>query len=341
MNRSRIRHLASLFASPIPFDWLKKWSGQEFIFPFYHTVTDKKLPFINPLYPLISEKQFRNDLDFLLRKYNPASFAQVIQFAQKRKSASKPMFFLSFDDGFAECATVIAPILKKKGIEAAFFVNPAFIGNQGLSHRQKLGFIIEKVSIAKPMEMKKALDIIGLKNNRRQALALELKKLKIGDLKKIDEIAELFELDFNLLTKKFSPYLSLEALKKLHDDGFWIGSHGFDHAEFQELHIDTMKKQIEDSFAWLETHLKIGKRIFSFPFTDRNIPIAFFEYLKNEAGVVVSFGTAGLKSDTASANIQRIPAELGGFNSIHQVLKAEYFYYLAKMPINKNLIIRK
>jgi peptidoglycan/xylan/chitin deacetylase (PgdA/CDA1 family) len=180
-----------------------------------------------------------------------------------------------------------------------------------------------------------------LKNNRRQALVLELKKLNIGDLKKIDEIAEIFDLDFDLLTRKFSPYLSLEALKKLHDDGFWIGSHGFDHAEFQDLPIDLMKKQIEESFAWLETHLKIGKRIFSFPFTDHNIPIAFFEYLKNEAGVVVSFGTAGLKSDTASGNIQRIPVELEGFNSIHRVLKAEYFYYLAKMPFNKNLIIRK
>lgn len=340
MNRAHIRKLTSLFASPFPFDRLKKWSGQQFIFPFYHTVSNIPLPYISQLYPIISEKQFRNDLDFLLRKYNPASFSDVQQFAQGRKLKSKPLFFLSFDDGFAECVTVIAPILKQKGIEAAFFINPAFIDNRALSHRQKLSLIIEKLSKAEPAERKKAGKVFALKDTSHQSLVLRLKQLTFSDLKLIDEIAEILGINFIQLLDEFKPYMTLNEIKKLHDDGFLIGSHGYDHAEFNELHPDRMKQQIEQSFSWLENHLKIGKRIFSFPFTDHNIPLWFFEYLQKEANVVVSFGTAGLKTDMAYGNIQRIPVELEGFDSIKKILKAEYFYHLVKIPLNKNLIIR-
>jgi peptidoglycan/xylan/chitin deacetylase (PgdA/CDA1 family) len=168
-----------------------------------------------------------------------------------------------------------------------------------------------------------------------------LKKLNAGNISIIDEIADVLEIDFGKLTTEFKPYLSLRALKKLHYEGFHIGSHGFDHKEFQLMQPSEMKQQIEESFSWLETHLKIEKRIFSFPFTDHNISLSFFEYLQNEANVLLSFGTAGLKYDSASRHIQRIPAEMHGFTSLRQILKAEYLYYLAKKPVNKNLIVRK
>jgi hypothetical protein len=102
-----------------------------------------------------------------------------------------------------------------------------------------------------------------------------------------------------------------------------------------------MKEQIKKSFTYLERNLNIKNRLFSFPFTDHEIPLAFFEYLQNEANVLLSFGTAGLKKDTVPIHIQRIPAELEGFFSVRQIIKAEYFYYLAKALAGKNQILRR
>lgn len=341
MNRASIRKIAGFFSTPFPFDWLKQLSGQQFIFPFYHAVSNAEIQHVKNLYPVCTEDQFRSDLKFLLSKYQPATFTDVLNFVNSGKKNSKPFFFLSFDDGFAECATVIAPILKEKGIEAAFFVNPAFIGNHDFSHRQKISLIVEKMAIVNKDKIEKIRQFTSTENLSLEATEQALKKLSFKDDEKINKIADVLDLNFKQLAGQIKPYLTLEQLKKLHTEGFTIGSHGFDHSEFQLLTSDEMKHQIEKSFTYLESNLHITNRVFSFPFTDHEIPLSFFNYLQKEAKVAVSFGTAGVKNDTVPIHIQRIPAELEGFDSVRQIIKAEYFYYLAKALAGKNQILRK
>lgn len=341
MNRAGIRKTAFYFSKPFPFNWLKQLSGQQFIFPFYHTVSNTEIPHIKNLYPVCTEEQFRSDLNFLLSKYQPATFADVISFVKNGNKSSKPFFFLSFDDGFAECATVIAPILKEKGIQAAFFVNPAFIDNPDFSHRQKISLIIENLANSNKSELEKIHLLLTTKNLPLEETEHVLKKLTFKDVGMIDKIAAVLDLNFKQLASQIKPYLTLEQLKKLHSEGFTIGSHGFDHSEFQLLTTEEMKQQIEKSFTYLENNLNIRNRLFSFPFTDHEIPLSFFNYLQKEVNVLVSFGTAGLKNDAVPIHIQRIPAELEGFCSARKIIKAEYFYYLAKALAGKNQILRR
>jgi peptidoglycan/xylan/chitin deacetylase (PgdA/CDA1 family) len=178
-------------------------------------------------------------------------------------------------------------------------------------------------------------------NQPLEATKQAFKKLTFKDDEKINKIAAASGLNFKQLAAQIKPYLTLQQLKKLHSDGFTIGSHGFDHSEFQLLTTDEMKQQVEKSFTYLESNLHITNRVFSFPFTDHEIPQSFFNYLQNEAKVAVSFGTAGLKNDSVPIHIQRIPSELEGFDSARQIIRAEYFYYLAKALAGKNQILRK
>jgi peptidoglycan/xylan/chitin deacetylase (PgdA/CDA1 family) len=341
MSRVGIRKTAFYLSKPFRFQWLKQLSGQHFIFPFYHTVSNLYLPHIKHLYPVCSEEQFRSDLNFLLSKYIPATFSDVLNFVKNGKKSSKPFFFLSFDDGFAECATVIAPILKEKGIEAAFFVNPAFIDNTAISHRQKISLIIEKLATSNKDEIEKIRQLSTFINSPAKTFGQSLKKLTYNDEATIDEIAAVLDLNFQQLAGELQPYLTLQQLIKLHSDGFTIGSHGFNHAEFQLLGADEMKSQIVKSFQFLENNVAINERVFSFPFTDDEIPLSFFNFLQNEAKVTVSFGTAGVKNDVVRNHIQRIPAELEGFGTVGQIIRAEYFYYLGKELLRKNQILRK
>jgi peptidoglycan/xylan/chitin deacetylase (PgdA/CDA1 family) len=342
MDRQRIKKISYQLSRPILLKYLVQLSGQKFIFPFYHTVSDNPSPFVKHLYPVLNEKQFRVDLDFFLKHFYPANFDEVLEFSQNNKLKRNPLFFITFDDGFKECSEIIAPILKEKNVPAAFFVNPAFIGNKELSHRQKISLIIEKVLNSKNQKLIGGIEnITGKSFKSKEDFIQFVKKLTLTNLELIDRIAAKFEIDFVEELKKYQPYLDIPDLLQLQKDGFIIGSHGFEHPEFQQLSFEKMKNQVENSFRFLETNLNLKHRIFSFPFHDIGIPRAFFDYLQNETNVKISFGTSGIKHDEAPAHIHRIPMEMPEISEAETIIRSEYFYYLGKSLFGKNLVKRR
>ena len=110
----------------IPQRLLIRISGQDLIFPFYHAVSDEKMPHVENVYPLRSLKRFKRDLEFLLKYYEPVGLETLMSPATHRRR-SKPAMFLSFDDGLSEIYQVVAPLLIEKGVSAGFFVNTDFV----------------------------------------------------------------------------------------------------------------------------------------------------------------------------------------------------------------------
>src|SRR5690554_1801859 len=134
MNRLLARRIAYLLSSPFPLKRMQQWSKQKFIFPLYHLVSDSPSALVKHLYPVASVDRFKRDIDYLLRHFEPATLDEVLNFAAHKTHSGKPKFFLTFDDGLTECYSVVRPILNEKGLKAAFFINPAFIGNHTLAH---------------------------------------------------------------------------------------------------------------------------------------------------------------------------------------------------------------
>ncbi|HKI90237.1 MAG TPA: polysaccharide deacetylase family protein, partial [Draconibacterium sp.] len=296
----------------------------------------------NHLYPVLSEKEFRKDLDFLLTHFSPAGFDEVLAFAGNRKKINKPRFFLSFDDGFSECYNVVAPILKEKGVPAAFFVNPAFVGNKQLSHRQKVSLVMEEIlNCTNKNLLLNAANIFSGEISGKDDLIRSVKKLSIADFELIDAVAAVFQINFQEALSTFQPYMNMTEIQQLKSGGFVIGSHSFDHPEFNLLSLNKMKEQLENSFRYLETHLKIEHRVFSFPFNDIGVPASFFNYLTNDCRVEASFGTSGMKLDEAPQNLHRIPMELYGLEGAEVIIRSEYFYYLGKALVGKNRVNRQ
>lgn len=341
MNRQFIKKTAYNLSKPFPLKWMRRLSDQHFIFPFYHVVTDHPSPCIKHLFPVTTEKQFKRDLDFLLRNFSPAGYPEVKNFLEKEKKADKPLFFLSFDDGFAECNEIIAPILKAKGIPAAFFINPDFVGNKQLSHRQKVSLIIDKIlQPDNSILEKRAGKLTPSPISGKATLIQWVKSLTITDTELIHDMASIYDVDFVKALDTYQPYMSLAQIQQLKADGFIIGSHSLNHPEFNLLSEEEMKQQIEGSFQYLENQLHTEYRVFSFPFHDIGIPSSFFNFLVHEVNVEASFGTSGIKNDNAPNHIQRIPLELSGFHQSEEIIRSEYFYYLVKILFGKNRIRR-
>ena len=190
MNRNRIKKIAFHLTSPISFGALQRFSNENFIFPFYHLVAKETPEYIRHLYKAPTPEQFVADLEFLLKFYKPASLDDIKEYVSSGKKLHKPSFFLSFDDGLKECYEVIYPILKEKGIQAAFFINPAFVDNQEIFYRLKTSLIIERLLNISDSKIINDLAIrLNIRGNRKELLVKEILNISFEDSEKLEECA--------------------------------------------------------------------------------------------------------------------------------------------------------
>ncbi|MBE9468425.1 MAG: polysaccharide deacetylase family protein [Bacteroidetes bacterium] len=337
INIKSLFRILSVIFHYTPIDLLIHLSKQKLILPFYHTVSNKNLVHIKHLHNIKSTKQFERELDFYLKHYEPIDFFQLSTIAKNNKKPDKKYFFLSFDDGLSQMSSVVAPILKRKGIPATFFLNSKFIDNKNLFYRYKASILIdeiEKIGLSK--NVKNKTEQI-LRDNKLDCSNIKKSILSINYTNKhiIDEIAFVFDIDFNQYLKNEKPYLSTSQVNKLINDGFTIGAHSIDHPQYNLLPINEQLRQTEQSLHFIADNFNVNYKTFAFPFTDYGVSKKLFEQINN---IDASFGTAGLKTDSIKNHFQRIPIEVSKLGA-RNIIISEYLYYLFKMPFNKNIII--
>ncbi|HKJ79594.1 MAG TPA: polysaccharide deacetylase family protein [Prolixibacteraceae bacterium] len=310
------RHLGKA----IPAGVLLKRPAPVFL-PFYHVVSNEKLPHILN-YPYRNIEQFEKELEYFLTYFHPVSLEEILQ----GKKQTKRVFHLSFDDGLKECAEVIAPILKRKGIPATFFVNTGFVDNLQLFHKYKTNLILNALKTnpnPKVNELLKRHDLAG-----KDILNAEINQVAV-----LDEVAKILELSFQEFLAKQEPYLTTQQILQLHDDGFSIGAHSHDHPEFYKISEEEQLGQVEKSMAWIVEKLQPKIKTFSFPFTDDKVPATVLKRLFDENLCDITFGTAGVKFDESDFHFQRYPVEQTG--NFRTNLKGEFFYFELRKLIGK------
>ncbi len=320
-------------------------TGKRLLLPFYHVVSDDMLPHIAHLYPYRNVTAFEQDLDFLLEHFAPMHLDELLD-GGYHGNLQKPAFHLTFDDGLRECSEVIAPILLRKGIPATFFLNSGFIDNKGLFYRYKVSLIIEHLAhneiSTQEIEALHALMPEGaekLKDTR--VISRLLLSLGYGHQFLINQIAEIFGLDFGLFLKEQKPYMGKKEVQQLLDNGFTIGAHSIDHPKFGDLEIIEQLEQTVESLHYIGEVFKVPYRVFAFPFTDDGIGKKYFEevYETGHAVMDLSFGTAGLKRDVNPRHLQRVAME-GEFDTAEQAVKAAYAKGWMQQSLGMNRIKR-
>ncbi len=288
-------------------------TGHNTLFPFYHLVTDNQPIHIKHLYQPRSIQKFKDDLDFLLENFESISLKQLIDFKKSNKPFEKKYFHLTFDDGLKEFYTVVAPILKEKEAHATVFLNSNFVDNKELFYRFKASILFDKLKV----------DAI---------LSIPYK-----DRASLDELAIENGIDFTSYLYKEKPYLDSNQIKELIDQGFTFGAHSKNHPLYKDLELDEQITQTKESLDFVTNKFNLDYKVFSFPFTDDGVSIAFFDEMEDE--VDYTFGCAGLKEDDVVTNLQRIAMEKD--QSAKEIIKSEYLYYLMKEKVGKHKIIRR
>lgn len=338
-----IGHIGRQFSVPN----LVAITGKQLVLPFYHVISNEQLPHISHLYKHVGTKAFERDLDALLKNFKPVSLQQVLDAEGQATNFDQPSFHLTFDDGLRECADIIAPILFRKGIPATFFVNSGFVDNRGLFYRFKVSLILEH--IANHEISNNELDAIrdlmpeGVPTLKdAESVKNLLKNLTYGHQFIINQVADVFEIDFGQFLRKQKPYMSKSQIVKLLDDGFTVGAHSIDHPLYQKLDLVEQLEQTKESLRYVQEVLKVPYKVFAFPFTDDGVNTEFFDeiYSKEKPMVDLTFGTAGLKTDSHPKHLQRIAMDGTELTALQSV-KAAYAASAVQQMFGINRVKRK
>ncbi|MGB0881502.1 MAG: polysaccharide deacetylase family protein [Vicingaceae bacterium] len=288
-------------------------SSHHVLLPFYHAVSNDNPLHIKNLYQPRGVEEFKNDLDFLLANYKSISLQELIALNNSENTSSEKCFHLTFDDGLREFYTVVAPILKDKGVHATVFLNSDFIDNKNLFFRFKASILFEE-----------------LKDE-------SLLKLNYSETKLLDKLANENNIDFDDYLKNEQPYLTTEQITELIGEGFTFGAHSINHPLYKELNFDEQLLQTKESIEFVKGQFNLDYSVFSFPFTDDGVTMELFNEISEFTDL--TFGCAGIKEDSAKNHLQRIPMETK--NTGKQIIKTEYTYCLLKQKAGKNKIERK
>lgn len=344
MIRTLVKNISGIIFSAVPVSLLIRITDQRILMPFYHAVSDELLPHLKYLYSIRTVKQFSSDLDFLLKHYQPLGFSDLYESIKSGRKTEKPLMALSFDDGLKEVYEIVVPILIKKGVPAAIFVNTAFAGNRALFFKYKASLILDRLeSLGHPSSLYEIINSrMGTAINRRSQMVSNVLHIDYQQQTILDSIAELVEINFDTFLKIRKPYMTIEQLKDLHSKGFEIGSYSTDHPLYSSLTLDEQLRQTNNSMKWIMENFNPRYRFFSFPFIDDGVSDDFFDTVFTDDGGIVdiSFGSSGLKKEKYPFHLQRIPMEkskLGAFVFI----KGEYLYYIMKSFAGRNVVRRR
>lgn len=277
-----------------------------FLVPFYHLVSNNAPAHIRHLYLPKSENEFERDLDFLLRHYVPLSLEELEKHINADLQLKKPGFHLTFDDGLSECFDPVFPILLKKGIPATFFLNAAFVNNQGLFYRYKVSLLLDHLQ-QNPHKAQHVLREFNLSDSAD--IKAHLLSLGYADTPAIDALAQKLGIDFEAYLQTNKPYMTQAQILAMHAQGFTFGAHSVDHPYMHLLSEAAQMEQFTQSIVQLKNLLCIPIRSFAFPFTDHGVRGATITNMHKTRLIHLSFGTSGIRPDKVQGHVQRFSLE--------------------------------
>ncbi|MDC1080750.1 polysaccharide deacetylase family protein [Flavobacteriaceae bacterium] len=134
---------------------------------------------------------FKKFIEFLTKKCELIKIEKAVEMISNDTLVDRPYIAFTFDDGFKECYSVVAPVLESYGCNAAFFINSNYIES---TNEYKVGFNNRiKVHSKKPMNWN---EIIELSNRGHIIGSHTLDHMNLRELSE-KELANQMSLDKN------------------------------------------------------------------------------------------------------------------------------------------------
>jgi peptidoglycan/xylan/chitin deacetylase (PgdA/CDA1 family) len=203
----------------------------------------------------VHRKEFQQQLEYLTRHFRPVSARDVVAARYGGQPLPESAVLVTFDDGYRNNFTQAAEILLQVGVPCVFHVSTGYIGtNRILWTDEIVGRILKWPSSTLPLPGGGTKRLSAQETDRR----VQAWRIKEG-CKKIP--VQQLEAYLNLLRQatpnpesddELHAFMNWEQVRKLHQQGFEIGSHTIEHpiltqipAERLQIELTASKERIE------------------------------------------------------------------------------------------------
>ncbi len=258
----------------------------------YHTLTCERL--LNIHFRILSEQ------------FNVLPLIQATELLYQ-DALPKNAVAITFDDGYADNATVALPILLKYNLTATFFILPGFFSG-GMMFNDRVILALEYLPSGQ-YELTEGLDYkfsLFDKKSRLNEINIILSKIKHLPIEQREAIAVNL---FKLLENKPLNNLMLteDQARLLHRSGMTIGGHTMTHPILTSLSLPEAQQEINDCQNALSELLRSPIKTFAYPNGKPNIDYteAHIEFLK-ESGYEIAVSTEK-RVATSKSDIFQLP----------------------------------
>ncbi|MBS0354169.1 MAG: polysaccharide deacetylase family protein [Proteobacteria bacterium] len=259
-------------------------------------------PVQDPFYPSeVYAEKFDELLSILVRRFNVLPLGEAIALWRDGRLPPRALV-ITFDDGYADNFTVAYPILRKHGVEAAFFIASGYLDGGVMFN----DLVIESLRRTQLDEID--LEWLGLGRvniadlPRRRSVTNEvLLKVKYLSLQAREEaLARL--ISETQVDRPVDLMMSSEQLRALRDGGMEIGGHTMNHPILAVLDDQAAENEVVLNRAHLTQILGEPPRFFAYPngkpgvdYLARDVRI--IRRAGYEAAFTTSRGSIGKESD--------------------------------------------
>ena len=228
----------------------------------YHRVNDA----LDPFFPSLPSAVFERHMRFLRQTHTILTVEELVARARERR-VPRNAVAITFDDGYRDNLTDAAPILRRHGLPATFFLATGAIGTGEVLWFDRLAAAIRDTTQATlRTPWGQVLELDGLEA-RLRALESSLSRLKQYPE---DEFRDALERIAEALAPMDGPslkdlMLSWDDVRTLAAQGFSIGAHTVSHPILSRMTSERAWREIAESRAMVDSQCGGAPRAFAYP----------------------------------------------------------------------------
>ncbi|WP_163834594.1 polysaccharide deacetylase family protein [Spartinivicinus ruber] len=255
---------------------------------------------------MLDASTFRWQMNLINEHFNVLPLSEAIELLQ-HNSLPPRAIAVTFDDGYADNATVALPILQELQIPATFFVASGFLDGGCMWNDQVSEAIYRTeqtdISLTDLRLQRLSLNTMG---DRRQAARYLVKQLKHRPFEQRQQLVAEIVKRSNVVPPK-DLMMTSSQVKQLHQAGMEVGAHTCHHPILQQINKDQAEQEIADSKRQLEAIIGAPVNLFAYPNgkpkQDYGIEhVKMMRRLGFKAAVTTAWGVA-----TANSDIYQLP----------------------------------
>jgi peptidoglycan/xylan/chitin deacetylase (PgdA/CDA1 family) len=299
----------------------------------YHMVSDTQVVHVKH-YAFLGTSEFERDLRDLESRFAYVSYEQIIERRQRRERGPDTSVCLTFDDGFAECVSVVRPILLTHGATCIFFIVTDLIDNRAVFLETRASLCVDAIlrhpvdvveEIVRDLGLEARLPTTGNAHRgtvpaqmaqrwqkfepRLRPLLIWLLTIQPADTSLLDQLCRRLDVDAAGYVDKVKPYLSTEQILQLRSDGFTIGAHSCSHRRLQDLPLAEAEREIVESCRVIHELTGQASVPFAFPYFGGGLDRLWLAKLREQHPFIgLFFDTQGLRRDKPFV-VQRVFGE--------------------------------